>query len=59
MKSKSKIKLSEKERNLVDLIRELPVTVQHAKYLAKYIKENNFKNIYTYIYKYALFIYFI
>lgn len=43
MKSKAKIKLSEKERDWVDLICELPVTVQHAKYLAKYIKENNFK----------------
>lgn len=50
MKSKGKIKLSDKERNQVDLICELPATVQQGKYLVKYIKGNYFKIIYAYIY---------
>lgn len=44
MKSKGKIKLSEKEGNQVESICELPVTVQHGKYLAKYREEKNLKN---------------
>lgn len=55
MKNKGKIKLSEKEGNQVESICELPVTVQHGKYLAKYRKENNFKKIYIS----ALFIHLI
>lgn len=42
--------LKKKVRNQIDLICELPATAQHAKYLAKYIKENNFKIMSTYIY---------